>query len=171
MDQGWCDGALLVRIQEGSSDGVALAGRTVALAMDLPGPTMFDGNGTLRLYIDDGATPQQILELEGILTGARGGPTERLASIISKVPPSQRVAIRVQEDGDSLIATVGDFGQIQANPLTSETGKPVIMETAGPMRLDKVQVAPSASRWSDPDLPRRFETKSGGVGNFVWSGS
>ena len=171
MDQGWCDGALLFRIQEGSSDGVALGGRTVALAMDLPGPTMFDGNGTLRLYIDDGATPQQMQELEGILTGARGGPTERLASIISNVLPSQRVAIRVQEDGDSLTATVGDFGQIQANPLTSETGKPVIIENAGPMRLDKVQVAPSASRWSDPDLPRRFETKSGGVGNFVWSGS
>jgi hypothetical protein len=132
---------------------------------------MFDGNGTLRIYIDDGATPEQTQALDRIFSGARGGPMERMASWITNVLPSQKVAIQVQEDGDSLTAIVGEFGQIKANPLTSAAGKPVMLENAGPMRLERVQVAPSASRWSDPDMPRRFETKSGGVGNFVWSGN
>lgn len=40
-----------------------LAGRTVALALDFPGPTLFDGNGTARIYIDDGASKDQVREL------------------------------------------------------------------------------------------------------------
>jgi hypothetical protein len=132
---------------------------------------MFDGNGTVRLYIDDGATPEQMRELEGIFSGAKGGPMERFASLITNRLPSRRVAIQVQENGDSLTAIVADFGQLRSRPLTNEAGKPVMLENAGPMQLERVQVAPSASRWSDPDMPRRFETKSGGVGNFVWSGN
>ena len=77
----------------------------------------------------------------------------------------------MQEDGDSLTVTVGDFGQIRAEPLKTEAGKPVMLQNAGPLRINEVQVAPSASRWSDPAMPRRFETKSGGVGNFTWSGN
>ena len=53
MDQGYCAGALLFRVSQGSADGVDLSGRVVALAADWPGPTLLDGNGTGRLYIDD----------------------------------------------------------------------------------------------------------------------
>jgi hypothetical protein len=32
------------------------------------------------------------------------------------------------------------------------------------------QLAPSAgTQWSDPDMPRHFETKSGAVATFTWS--
>jgi hypothetical protein len=34
---------------------------------------------------------------------------------------------------------------------------------------ETVELAPSASRWSDPDMPRQFETKSGAVATFNWS--
>ena len=73
MDQGWCDSALLFRIGEGDSDGVDLGGRMVVMAMDFPGPTMLDGNATARILIDDAATPEQMRELEGIFSGAKGG--------------------------------------------------------------------------------------------------
>lgn len=171
MDQGWCDGAILFRIHEGSSDGVTLGGRLVVMVLDMPGPTMFDGNGTARLYIDDGATPEQTRELDSIFSGTRGGPMERLGGWITKKLPSQSVSIQVKEDERSLTAVVGDVGQIRSQPMTSEAGNPVMLENAGPLRLERVQVAPSASRLSDPDMPRRIETKSGGVGNFVWSGN
>jgi hypothetical protein len=59
MDQGWCDSALLFRVIEGNSEGVDLSGRTIVLTIDLPGPTMYDGNGTARLYIDEASSPDQ----------------------------------------------------------------------------------------------------------------
>jgi len=171
MDQGWCDSALLFRIGEGESDGVDLGGRVVVMAMDFPGPTMVDGNATARIFVDDAATPEQMRELEGIFSGAKGGSMERYASLVTNRLPSARVAIQVQEDGDSLTATVGDFGQIRAEPLKTEAGKPVMLQNAGPLRITEVQVAPSSSQWTDPAMPRRFNTKSGGVGNFAWSGN
>ena len=171
MDQGWCDSALLFRIGEGDSDGVNLGGRTVVMAMDFPGPTMIDGNATARIFIDDAATPEQMLELEGIFSGAKGGAMERYATLVTNRLPSARVAIQVQEDADSLTVSVGDFGQIRSEPLKNEAGKPVMLQNAGPLRINEVQVAPSSSRWTDPAMPRHFDTKSGGVGNFAWSGN
>ena len=171
MDQGWCDSALLFRIGEGDSDGVDLGGRTVVMAMDFPGPTMLDGNATTRILIDDAATPEQMRELEGIFSGAKGGSMERYATLVTNRLPSVRVAIQVQEDGDSLTVTVGDFGQIRSERLKNEAGKPVMVQNAGPLRINEVQVAPSSSQWTDPAMPRRFDTKSGGVGNFAWSGN
>ena len=171
MDQGWCDTGVLFRIHEGSSEGVTLSGRLVVMAADFPGPTMFDGNATARLFIDDGATPEQMRELEAIFSGAKGGPMERLGSWITNRLPTQQVAIQIQEDGNSLTATVGDVGQVRSMPMTDAAGNPVMLENAGPLGLKNVQIAPSASRLSDPGLPRLIETKSGGVGDFNWSGS
>src|ERR671919_2637334 len=69
MDQGWCASTLLFRIQQGSSDGVNLGGRTVVLALDFPGPTLLDGSGTARLYVDEEAGADQRGELEAICSG------------------------------------------------------------------------------------------------------
>ena len=171
MDQGWCDSALLFRIAEGDSDGVDLSGCIVVMAMDFPGPTMVDGNATTRLFVHDAATPEQMRELEGIFSGAKGGSMERYATLVTKRLPSVSVAIQVQEDADSLTVTVGDYGQIRSEPMKNEAGKPVMLQNAGPLRINEVQVAPSSSRWTDPAMPRSFDTKSGGVGNFTWSGN
>ena len=170
MDQGWCDTAILFRINEGSSDGVTLDGRLVVMAADFPGPTMFDGNATARMYIDDGATQEQMRELEAIFSGGKGGPMERLASWITNRLPTQQVSIQIQEDKDSLTATIGEVGEIKSMPMTNPGGKPVMFENTGPLGLQSVQISPSASRLSDAGFPRRIETKSGGVGNFAWSG-
>lgn len=171
MDQGWCDGVFLFRINEGNSDGLTLSGRMVAMATDFPGPTMFDGNVTVRLYVDDGATPEQAQALEGIFSGSKGGPFERFDALVTNRLPAQRTSIQVQENGESITVKVGDFGQIKSQPMENEAGKPVMLENAVPLRIEKVQIAPSATQWSDPAMPRSFQTKSGGVGDFVWSGN
>ena len=93
MDQGWCDGTLLFRVNQGSSEGVDLSGRNVVVALDMPGPTMFDGNGTARLYIDDEASADQQRELESVFSGAKGGPTEILAGLLTTLLPTQTAGI------------------------------------------------------------------------------
>ena len=83
MDQGWCDGVIGFRIREGSSDGLALDSREVLLGIHFPGPTLFDGNATARVFIEEGADDDQQRELESIFQGEKGGPMEVLASLVS----------------------------------------------------------------------------------------
>ena len=87
MDEGWCASAIVFRTSEGTSDGVTLSGRTVVLAIDFPGPTLFDGNATARLYIDDKANSEQRRELEAICSGQKGGP-------MAAIPRSSRSGYR-----------------------------------------------------------------------------
>jgi hypothetical protein len=173
MDQGWCDNVLVFRTLEGRSEGVTLAMRTVVMAADFPGPTLFDGQGTARLYIDDGATPEQKRELEAIFQGQKGGPMEIFAGLIAKWLPTQSEKIDIQEEGDSLTATVGTVGQAQSRTLKDEAGRAMTMQNVGfasVLQFENLtaQLAPSNSQWRDPDLPRPFETKSGARGLCVW---
>ncbi|MBV9082846.1 MAG: DUF1326 domain-containing protein, partial [Acidobacteriaceae bacterium] len=51
MDQGWCASTLLFRVGEGTCDGIDLAASTIVVVVDFPGPTLFDGNATGRIYL------------------------------------------------------------------------------------------------------------------------
>ena len=65
---------MVFRILNGKSDDVDLSGRTVALALDFPGPTLFDGNGTARMYLDRATTVGQRKELEAIISREEDRP-------------------------------------------------------------------------------------------------
>ena len=66
------------------SDGVDLKGREVVLVFDFPGPTLLDGNGTARLYIDNTADTSQRKQLEDVFQGKKGGPMQIVSSLLSK---------------------------------------------------------------------------------------
>jgi hypothetical protein len=173
MDQGWCASAWLMRVQQGNADGVDLSGRTLALAVDFPGPTLYDGNGTGRLYIDNDANADQRRELEAILQGKKGGPMAILGGLITNWLPTQSAKIDYQQQGGALSATVAGFGEIKLQRLTNEAGQPTTMHNTGfttALQFDgqAAQLAPSASHWSDPQMPRQFATKSGATANFTW---
>ena len=174
LDQGWCDGTLLFRVNQGSSEGVDLSGRNVVVALDMPGPTMFDGNGTARLYIDDEASADQQRELESVFSGAKGGPMEILAGLLTTLLPTQTAGIQIHDEGGNLTITVGSYGVIKSNPLNDEAGNPTVIQNAmfaQALQLSDPQVAPSGHRWTDTDMPRAFDTKSGGRATFSWSGA
>ena len=97
MDQGWCAGPLLFSIEQGESDGVELGGTTVVVVPFFPGPTLFDGNGTGRVYIESGATAEQQRELEAIFQGRKGGPMEVFGGLVSKWLPTQLTKIELLE--------------------------------------------------------------------------
>lgn len=174
MDQGWCASAFAFRIQEGESDGVDLAGRTVVFVPDFPGPTLFDGNGTARLYVDDGASSEQLREIEAIFQGQKGGPMGVIGGLVSTWLPIKTAAIDVAEDGDAVEVTVADFGRVASQALRDGEGRGFRLEGGGFVAAlgvqDGAELAPSSSRWSDPEMPREFETKSGARGVVAWSG-
>src|SRR5688572_3566398 len=97
MDQGYCGTTILFRTKDGSSDGIDLSGLNLVLTAFFPGPTLFDGNATGRVYLDDGTTDDQRRELEAIMQGKKGGPMEILAGLVTNWLPTQVTKIEVQE--------------------------------------------------------------------------
>jgi hypothetical protein len=174
MDQVWCASTWVLRVRRGDSDSVNLGGRTLVIALDFPGPTLYDGNGTARLYIDAGASADQRRELEAIFQGAKGGPMAIVAGLVTRWLPTQTAPINIQEQDGTLTATVAGFGQVHSQRLTNEAGQPTTMQNTGfttALQFDNqaAQLAPShGTRWSDPDMPRPFETKSGAVATLTW---
>jgi hypothetical protein len=174
MDRGWCDNALLFRVTGGVSNGVDLSGLDVVLGADFPGPTLFDADGTARLYIDEKASDAQRSELESIFQGKVGGPMAILGGLMSKWLPTIYCAIDIEDDGDELTATVGDIGEVKSSVLKNEAGHAMTMTHAGFASVfqfpdETFRIAPSSSRWADPDLPREFETRSGTRAPWNWN--
>src|SRR3990172_8260395 len=109
-DQGWCSGTLAFDIQQGSSDGVDLAGCKAAVVFDLPGD-FASGNMTARLYLDSGASEDQRRALEAIFTGKKGGNWEAMSAAIVKWVPTKVASISITT-GDKPSVTVGAFGKV-----------------------------------------------------------
>lgn len=98
---------------------------------------------------------------------------EFLAGLLTTLLPTQTARIDVQEDGGNLSISVGNLGVIESHPLNDEAGNATVIQNAmlfQQLQVSDPQVAPSGHRWSDPDLPRAFETKSGALATFNWSG-
>ena len=169
-DQGWCSGALTFSIQRGESDGVNLAGRKVVWLVDLP-EDFVSGNGTVRVYVDDGADANQTRELDAIFTGKKGGPGEVLASLVKTWLPTLQARI-VIGGGDDPSVAVGDVGHVQLKRIADEKGRVAKLVNApvlGAIQVETADLARSdGSRFADPKM-RRWE--SGGHGSmspFSW---
>ena len=173
MDQGWCDSTLAFRIRDGNSDGLALGGLDVVIGIDFPGPTLFDGGGTARVYLPESANAPQRTFLESLFQGKSGGPWAQLAPLVATWLPTQAATIQVNDGGDVISVAIAGVGQLESRRLRDGEGMGFELRGGGfvhGMGMESVDLANSATRWSDSGLPRTFETKSGARGNFTWSG-
>jgi hypothetical protein len=170
-DQGWCSGALNFTIERGQSEGVDLSGRSVLWLIDLP-KDFASGDGTVRLFVDDGANERQHSELEAIFSGKKGGAGEVLASLVSTWLPTQTAPISITE-GEEIGFTVGGAGQAQLKPIRNGAGQVAAVINApilGLIAIDRADLARGdGSRFEAPQM-RAWE--SGGHGStspFAWS--
>jgi hypothetical protein len=170
-DQGWCSGAFAFDIREGNSDGVDLSGCKAAFTGQFPG-NYFLGNGTLRVYVDEGSSADQRRELGAIFSGDKGGHLAGLwDAVVTNKLPVRTEKIQFQW-GDSPSVTVGNIGQARLQPVKDPTGKPTMVAGAvaqAGFQIDSMDLASAkGSRWSDPDL-RAWEGDSGTLHKFNWS--
>ena len=176
MDEGYCASVNLFRITDGNVDGVDVGGLALAQAVIWPGPTLYDGNGTGRLYIDKAASADQFAAMETVFLGQRGGPMEILASLTPTWLTSQPASFAVQEDNGTVNANVGPFGKIRSKILKNDAGQSMTIQNMGftvALQFDNQtgKLAPAdGTQWSDPELPHAFVSKSGTVGHFTWNG-
>ena len=175
MDQGWCASPWLIRIEEGQSNGVDISGCNVALVTYFPGPTLFDGEGTGRVYLDENNSAEQQRELEAIFTATQSGPLEVIGSLVSHWLSTQVTNIEVSEVNGTIKAVVGDFGTILSTRMVNELGDTVALHDAGFALVwnfdnNVAEMAPSdGTTWHDSDFPVAWEGKSGAVGHFTWN--
>ena len=177
MDQGWCGGPMLFRLKDGSFGEVDLGGTTVIFGYFFPGPTLYDGHGTGRLYIDESATSAQVEALEEIMQGKKGGPMEVIGGLVSAWLPTRTVKIDVQEADGEVDAIVDGLGEIHSKRLKNEAGVVMTMQNVGFGEVFQfadhtAELAPAdGTRWADAEMPRPMESRSGAMGNFTWSGN
>lgn len=176
MDQGWCATSLLLRIREGSHEGVDLAGQNAVVNFHFPGPTLYDANGTGRVYIDESASEAQQSALETILHGASGGGMEVPASLLSTWLPTRKVSITVTEDNGKVTASLAGVGDMHSRRLVNDQGNRMTLQNSAFSMVfgfeDHLgELAPSAgTTWNDPDMPESWQGRSGVVGQIAWSG-
>ena len=169
-DEGWCSGTLAFSIEAGECDGVDLAGTSVVLTADWPG-NFFGGEGTARLYLDQGASDEQRRELEAVFQGNKGGHLAGLfGAVIAKWLPSETTGVAIDWGGNPSV-TVGNVGNATLAPLADPNGQSTRVTGAvaqAGFQFDGMDLASSeGSRWSDPAL-RSWEGSSGTLHQFDW---
>jgi len=121
-DFGDCKSAMAWHFDEGQVDGIDIGGRTVALAVHIPG-NVLDGNWRVSMFIDDGASDEQAEALQAVYSGEKGGPIVDLISLIGEVTSVERVPIvfTVEQGKGNLV--IGDVAEARLEPYRGPTGE------------------------------------------------
>ncbi|MEO7165902.1 MAG: DUF1326 domain-containing protein [Spartobacteria bacterium] len=114
---GLCEGMGAWRIDKGKYDGLALDGLGLAFAAKWPG-AIHEGNGTILVYVDEKASPEQREALLNIASGKDGGlPFEILVTTISKMLEPRFVPFDFKVDGLQSSVRVGENFRIALEPI------------------------------------------------------
>jgi hypothetical protein len=122
----YCRVTLVFDIREGEVEGTDVSGRTLAVIADTP-KVMTEGNWRLGMFVDDGASDEQVQKLTAVFGGQMGGPMAGLAPLIGEVLGVERAPIEVVENGLSHSVRIGeaiDFEVEDIVPFGVETGEP-----------------------------------------------
>src|SRR4026207_798336 len=122
----YCRVTLVFDIAEGDVEGTDGGGRTLAVIADTP-KVMTDGNWRLGMFVDDGASDEQMEKLTGVFGGQKGGPVAGRAPLIGEVLGVERSPIEVVEEGLRHSVRIGDAVDFEIEdivPFGIETGEP-----------------------------------------------
>ena len=121
---GFCEGVGAWKISQGKFNQISLDDLAIGFAARWP-KAIHEGNGTVCLFFDERANPQQRDALMQIASGAVGGlPFEILATTFSKVHEPQYVPFEFHLAGINSRARVGEAISIALeaikNPMTGD---------------------------------------------------
>jgi hypothetical protein len=123
----YCRVTLVFNISEGEIEDTDVSGLKLAVIADTP-KVMTEGNWRLGMFVDDGATDEQVEKLTAVFGGQKGGPMAGLAPLIGEMLGVERAAIEVVEEGLRHSVRIGnaiDFEVEDIVPFGIETGEPV----------------------------------------------
>ncbi len=120
-DNGTCDGTMAWHVDKGTVNGTDVAGHTLVLLAHIPG-NILKGNWTVRIYIDDGATPAQKDALLSVWGGKLGGPIADMAKLVGKIVAVEQVPITFQLKGVEGTLKIGSAIQANVESFKGATG-------------------------------------------------
>jgi hypothetical protein len=107
---------------QGTVDGVDVTGRTIGLAVYIPG-NVLDGNWRVTMFIDDGATDEQAEAIQAVYSGDKGGPIADLIQLVGEVTSVERVPIVFEVVEGKGTLKLGDVAHAELEPYRSATGE------------------------------------------------
>ena len=121
-DGGTCDGTLAWHVDKGTVNGTDVSDRTIVILCHIPG-NILKGDWKVRVYVDDGATPEQKQGLLDVWTGKLGGPVADLAQLVGEVVAVEDVPITFEVKGVTGTLKIGDAIEAELEPFTGATGE------------------------------------------------
>ncbi|MGI0080293.1 MAG: DUF1326 domain-containing protein [Nitrososphaerales archaeon] len=123
---GFCQGGWILKVKEGTADGMKLDGLCFGLVASWPGALHF-GGGTAKLLVDERASSELRVLIEGILKGKHGGkPWPIFAPTIDKWLETSFLPFRWKWDGAHSEISAGEQLRVALQPMTNPvTGKDV----------------------------------------------
>jgi hypothetical protein len=166
----YCRVTLVFDIRGGDVEGTEVGGRTIAVIADTP-KVMTEGNWRLGMFVDDGASDEQVEKLTGVFGGQKGGPMAALAPLVGEVLGVERAPIEVVEEGLRHSVRIGDAVDFEIEDIV-----PFGIETGEPVRLTGV-FHPVASELTAAEATRSkidafgisYEGKTGLSSEFSWA--
>ena len=114
---GYCEGMGAWRINKGSFGDVKLDGLGFAFAARWP-KAIHEGNGTVQLFFDERANPQQRDALLQIASGQQGGlPFEIIVTTFSKIQDPMFVPLQFNLNGRNSSVRVGSSMDVATEPI------------------------------------------------------
>jgi hypothetical protein len=166
----YCRVTLVFDIRQGEIEGTDVSGRTLAVIADTP-KVMTEGNWRLGMFVDDGASDEQMQKLTGVFGGQMGGPMAGLAPLIGEVLGVERAPIEVVEDGLSHSVRIGDAIDFEVEdivPFGVETGEPArIVGIFHPVGSELTAAEAKRSKISAFGI--EYEGKTGLSSAFSWA--
>lgn len=115
--RGFCEGMGAWRINRGSFGDVILDGLGFAFAARWP-KAIHEGNGTVQLFFDERANPQQRDALLQIASGQQGGlPFEIIVTTFSKIQEPMFVPLQFNLNGRNSSVRVGSSMDVATEPI------------------------------------------------------
>ena len=152
--------------------------KTVEIGRPLVGDPLADlpkdflgGNGTVRIYVDDGADAAQVRELEAIFAGRKGGPGEVLGSLVTRWLPTQKANIAIH-GGDNPSVSVGTVGQVTVKRISDDQGRVAKLVNApvlGAIQVETLDLGRGdGTRFADPEMRSWVSGGHAGLSPFSW---
>lgn len=106
--EGDCKAAITMKIERGEKDGVQLDGVAFIVLLHTPG-AMGDGDMTVGLIVDEGASDEQVDAIAAIASGQDGGPMAALAPLVTKNAGIEKRPIVIEADGSNYSVKAGEL--------------------------------------------------------------
>lgn len=121
-DNGSCESSLAYRFTSGEIDGVDVSGIAVASAVKIPG-NVLAGNWRRQLFVDEGASDDQMTAIVDVLTGKKGGPLADLAALVGEELEARRAPVTFELDQGKGTLRVGDAIEAVMEPYRGPSGE------------------------------------------------